>query len=147
MMDPHPYSLALHPVQDHPGPVPEEFPGFPGYEIPEERDMVHRWLGSRQMAQTGQTTAERGAEEIPLVAIDLIPNEKKCRHRTHHRGKDRDSQSLQSPIHAWFPYISRRPERASAMVDPSTYSRSLPTGMPRASRVTLGPRGRTTCSR
>src|SRR3954454_9696131 len=48
---------------------------------------------------------------------------------------------FQSPVREAVPYSSRRLERASAMVTPSAYSRSPPTGRPRAMRVTRTPSG------
>ena len=45
------------------------------------------------------------------------------------------------------PHMSRRPLSASASVVPSTYSRSLPMGMPRAGRVTRAPNVRINDSR
>ena len=47
--------LILHSLQDHPGPVSQEFLTLPGHEVPKESDIADGGFGPGHMAKTRES--------------------------------------------------------------------------------------------
>src|SRR5205807_4330897 len=74
--------------------------------------------------------------EVLLDLLEVVLRERPARGTRHH------------PASVWSDSVmSRRACSAAAIVTPSAYSRSPPTGMPRAMRVTRTPVGLSSCCR
>src|SRR5207244_9590434 len=81
----------------------------------------------------------RGAEERLKVLLDLLEvvvGDRQARGPRHYVPSGLSDSAM-----------SRRASNACAMVTPSAYSRSPPTGIPRAMRVTRTPLGLSACCR
>jgi hypothetical protein len=84
-----------------------------------------------QIAERGKTPKWVATEQIaPVLSLEMTPRERAARRSAK---KPKCHQLVtSSAIH-----IDRRAESACAIVTPSAYSRSPPTGRPRAIRVTV----------
>lgn len=86
---------------------------------------------SAQIAESGKTPKWVAAEQIaPVLSLEMTPRESTTRRSAN---KSKCCQLLILSI----THIDRRAESACAIVTPSAYSRSPPTGRPRAIRVTV----------
>lgn len=83
-----------------------------------------RFSDAVRRVENHRTAVPRGIERMPM--------------RARETGTARREDE---PFNKPAPYISRRAWSACAIVTPSAYSRSPPTGRPRAMRVTRTPRG------
>ena len=84
-----------------------------------------------QVAERGETTQSMPAEEIATVLLlEMAPRERST--RSSAQKTKRRQLAVSSAIHN-----VRRAESACAIVTPSAYSRSPPTGRPRAMRLTV----------
>ena len=137
--------ILFHAIKDNLCASPKHASGFPRHEIPQEIHGVHGSDFPGHMAQGSQPPEGVGAKQITAVSMDLVSHHESCQYAYGGSTQEGQSQCPRPSTH--LSHISRRPRRASARVVPSTYSRSLPMGRPRANRVTRMVKGRSRFSR
>jgi len=103
---------------------------LPGSVLAKKPERAHGWTRA-QVAECGEPAKWMTAEQIAAVlALNMAPRQRAA------RGPTEESQRSKSAVTRAY-HIARRADNACAMVTPSAYSRSPPTGSPRAMRVTV----------
>src|SRR5688500_13592731 len=103
---------------------------LPGDVFAKKPDCAHR-VSRAQITECGEPPERMPAEQVAtILALKMTP----CK-RAAGRSRN-ESESGELPVTNGY-HIARRAESACAIVTPSAYSRSPPTGSPRAMRVTV----------
>src|SRR5688500_13474189 len=122
--------MGFVPPQQHLTSAPQQRPRFP-FDVIREKSRVFDARTGPQVTECGEPAQRIPAEKRPAIDMLLAGPGHDPRDGTD------DESGRQSAANAVGHRISRRADSAWAMVTPSAYSRSPPTGRPRAMRETV----------
>ena len=127
----------FHAAHDSIRPPPEHRVGLPSEIIPQQADRFDA-VRRCKIAKRSQPAQGPGAEQI----LSMPPDIPLGSHPAEYAAREHSEQYCPTTGHQ---RTSCRADNAWAKVTPSTYSKSPPTGSPRARRVTLIPFPASSC--